>query len=259
MIKFMNKLFFKFSLVYICLGVFGFFSFFAFSFAPTYAISGGYLRVITDDTPFYQYPNQENCLFYLPYTYYVKVLGEDGDMLHVECFGDNLTAIDGYVPSNLLFDDDLTVVSPYVDITLTTAVSSVLYSSTSLDNPIQYVFAERQMQYYGSYKVDGQTLYYVGYNGRLGYVKESDVYPFEIVNHPNELSFIKVEEPPLQETPDTETLTETPTNENDFFSLKVIIVVCLLFAGIVALFVALKTKPQNKTINAGYYDENDYE
>ena len=224
------------------------------------AVGNGYLRVITDDTPFYKYPNDENCLFYLPYTYYVKVLGEDGEMTHVECYGQSTAAIDGYVPTHLLFDDDLSVSSPFADITLTTCTSAVLYADSRLTKPIQYLFSERQMYYYGAFSTDNARLYFVSYNGRLGYVKEEDVYPFEIQNHPNELTFIKdeqVEENPLPDTSETPSTQQNIADE--FFSLKVIIIVCLLFAGIVALFVALKQKPLHRETAGGYYDENEYE
>lgn len=256
----MKSLSLRFFCVFICILIF-------FLSCPVFiaennvhAVSNGYLRVITEDTPFYKYANEENCLFYLPYTYYVKVLGEEGEMTHVECFGESLAAIDGYVPTHLLFDDDLSVSSPYVDITLTTSTSAVLYSDISTSTPIQYVFPERQMRYYGSYPSGNETLYYVSYNGRLGYVKESEVYPFEISNHPNELSFIKEEEDVEVSAPEVAPdLDQTQPQTNDFFSLKVIIIVCLLFAGIVALFVALKQKPLRSENGGGYYDENDYE
>ena len=36
--------------------------------------SGAYMRVITQDTPFYADSSGTQLLFYLPYTYYVKIL-----------------------------------------------------------------------------------------------------------------------------------------------------------------------------------------
>jgi hypothetical protein len=94
-------------------------------------------------------------------------------------------------------------------------------------------------------------LYFVGYNSRLGYVKETDLYPFTVPNHPNELSFLTPEQPSNNPQP-------APEQNNDFFSLKAIIVLCLIFAGIIALFIALKVKPE-KNVAISYYDENDYE
>ena len=212
-----------------------------------------YMRVITEDTPFYKNATDALPLFILPYTYYVNVLGSDENFHHVEIIGDGIAALDGYVPKGALFDDGLNVSSPYVFITLTTADTAVLYQDQNLTHSIQYIFPERQMQYYGSYKSGQETLYFVCYNNRLGYVKESTVYPFSVNTHPNELTFIEKNEPPVPEEIPLET--EEP---EDYFSIKVIILVCLIFAGLLALFVALKQKPK-KSVAISYYDENDYE
>ena len=93
-------------------------------------------------------------------------------------------------------------------------------------------------------------LFYVGYNNRLGYVKETDIYPFIIKNHPNDLPSSSVD------TPSEET--KTPTEQTGVFGLRTIIIVCLIFAGIIAIFISLRSsRVKNKTTN--YYDESDYE
>jgi len=211
-----------------------------------------YARVITNDTPFYKNADDDMPLFYLPYTYYVKILGVKGDFSHVECYGDGNTAtIDGFVPTSYLFEDGQEVINPFVVLELTTVDTTVLYEDATLTVQSQYVFANRSMQYYGSCDFYGETLYFVGYNNRLGYVKESNVYPFSIPNHPNELTFL---------TPDNSEQTTPETQKNnggDFFGLKVAVMVCLLFAGLVALFVALSKKPTNNSV--AFYDDNDYQ
>lgn len=216
-----------------------------------------YMRVITENTPFYQNVTDSKPLFYLPYTYYVKALNENNGFIHVECLiGDGFIALDGYVPSGLLFKDEQEVASPYLSLKIKTASSTVLYGDSVLNQPLSYIFADREMQYFGSLDTSHGKIYYVGYNDRLGYVKEDDVIPFTIENHPNALTFIPndppVEEPSAPQTPTTEPISE------DFFELKIIIIVCLIFAGLIALFIALKQKPKNSAA-AFYYDENDFE
>ena len=232
-------------------------SVFALSLSPPTVSSaranGLYQRVITEDTPFFSSTDDSAPLFYLPYTYYVKVLGEKNGFVHVECYGTGLTAaLDGYVPSGYLFEDGLAVSSPYVVLSLTTADTAVLYADADLKQSLQYVFKDREMQYYGALPTDDGMIYYVGYNGRLGYIKESSVFPFAIPNHPNELTFIEPELPP-------ETEPETPSNGTESaFDLRFAIIACLIFAGLVALFMVIsKNKPQKAA--ASYYDENDYE
>ncbi len=217
-----------------------------------------YRRIITEDTPFYSDANGVNLLFYLPYTYYVKVLAEDINFSHVECYGlGSSIAIDGYVPTSMLFNDDLAVINPYLDKQITTVSTTVLYSDKNMSIPLQYLFASRTLKYYGHITADdGSTLFYVGYNNKLGYVEESTVYPFEITLHPNELTFIEPELPPEEPTVEP---TEEPSNDkNGVTTLRIIVVACLLLAGLVALFIALKNKPK-KQLGSSYYDENEYE
>ncbi len=213
--------------------------------------SSEYLRVITDDTPFFSNVTDVEPLFFLPYTYYVKVISKNDAFTHVEVYGDDgFAAIDGYVPTEYLFHDNLKVLSPYLNLTVSTLQTAVMYGNHQLTEPVQYVFAERHLRLYGFYPTEHGVLYFVGYNSRLGYVKETDLFPFTVPNHPNELTFL---------TPDVEPpTTPTPIKDDDPFSLKAVIVLCLLFAGIVALFIALKGKP-NTSAAASYYDENDYE
>jgi hypothetical protein len=211
-----------------------------------------YARIITHDTPFYKSPFDENPTFYLPYTYYVKVLNYQQDLAHIECYGDgNITAIDGFVPTEYLYIDNLEVTSPFVVLELTTVETAILYEDSSLLVQSQYIFKDRKLNYYGQLTSNGITLYYVGYNSKLGYVKESDVYPFSIPPHPNELTFLT---PEVEETPHQENTSKT----QDFFGIKIAIIICLLFAGFIGLFVALSNK-REKTVATTFYDENDYE
>ena len=90
----------------------------------------------------------------------------------------------------------------------------------------------------------------MSYNNKLGYVKESDVVPFTIPNHKNPLTFIE-EEPTLPET-------ELENSATDLTSLRIAIIVCVLFAGLIALIYIIRTKPK-KEVAASYYDDNDFE
>ena len=219
---------------------------------PVYAnIQTEYLRVLDKTTPFYKNVYDSQPLFFLPFSYYVKVLGLSGEYYHIELHGNNgQIAIDGYAPCQKLFDDDLAVSFPYLELTITTVSTAVLYSDKNLSMPLQYIFPERNLSYYGEIQTEQGTLFYVGYNSRLGYVKESDVYPFVIENHPN----------PLPKNP-SDSPTDEPSSyatQTGIFGLRTIIVACLIFAGIIALFISIKNSP-NKQKSMNYYEENDYE
>ncbi len=216
-----------------------------------------YLRIIDDKTPFYSSQTDTEPLFYLPYTYYVRLIDSNQAFMHVECRIDSISpAIDGFVPFDMLFSDGLTVNEPYVNAKLKTLSTSILFEESTLTTPLQYVFAERELTYFGSYvNKSGINVFYVSYNNRLGYVKESDVYPFALKNHPNELTFIPSENP-LPEAPESPTL-ET-SNDQDLLGIKIVIIACLILGGIVALIFALKSKPKQYSAST-VYDENDFE
>ena len=223
-----------------------------------------YYRVITEDTPFYADKAGTQLLFYLPYTYYVKVLSRDTAMCRIEVYGTGATAaLDGYAPTDMLFSDGLEVKNPFVNLEITTSSNAVLYGDSALTTTLQYVFPARGLRYYGSLPADdGLFLFYVSYNNRLGYVKESEITPFVIPNHPNELTFIKKQTEPEpapteQPTDDDSNAEADKTADESVVNLRIVIICCLAFAGVIALFIAFKSKPPRRKQN--YYDENDYE
>ena len=211
-----------------------------------------YLRIIDNTTPFYSNTFATTPVFFLPYSYYVKVLGESGEYYHVEyCGENNINSIDGFVPKSMLYEDDLSASYRYPSITITTSTSTVLYLDSELSSSIQYIFSGRDLNYYGSFtRDDGEIIYFVSYFNRLGYVRESDIIPFQIPLHPNPLTFIQEEEPEIEPPPQKDSQTDVTT-------IRIIIFVCLFFAGIFAIFVAVKNKPIKK--NQTYFDEEDYE
>ncbi|MBQ9485744.1 MAG: hypothetical protein IJU83_02785 [Clostridia bacterium] len=212
-----------------------------------------FLRVITDDTPFYADKSDDAPLFYLPYTYYVRIIDRGEIFCHVE-YGKSGFTIDGFVPTDKLFSDGLAVENPYPDIYAETAATAVLYKDAGLSESSQYIFSGRKMYFYGNgLSPQGETVYFVGYNGKLGFVKESELLPFEIPLHPNELTFITPEPEPEQpqKQPDT-------TPAESVFSIRVAIFAVLGLAGVIAFIFALRKKPKTAPA-ASYYDENDYE
>lgn len=210
-----------------------------------------YRRIINHTTPFYKSVNDETPLFFLPYTYYVKVISQNDNFCHVVINGENSKmGIDGFVPTDQLFYDGQEVFLPYLNLYITTVDTAVLYADSTLSSPIQYIFAERSLLYFGEMQSTSGKLFYVAYNDKLGYVKECDIFPFVIANHPNKLTFIT--EPEVEN--DQSALPSTELSIN----LRTAIIVCLLLAGIIALFIAISNKKSNQN-KTNYYEENDYE
>ena len=223
---------------------------------PSFAISETrYLRVIDSETGFYSNENENSFLFYLPYSYYVKVLEIKENFLHVELVLDNAPSLDGYVKKDALYEDGQEVLSPYPSITLSTISNCTFYKDKNCSNPIMYIFENRHLIYYGTcLSSDNEHVYYVSYNQKLGYVKETDVSPFTISTHPNKLTFLE-SEPISPETAITVSNDEI-TEEKDNSTIKLVIVIILMLAGVLALFVAIFPKKPKREEN--YYDENDF-
>lgn len=212
-----------------------------------------YLRVIASDVPFYAYKADDSPLFYLPYTYYVRVIENGERLTHVE-FGNDGYTIDGYVPNDKLYYDGLQVNNPFPYTEVFTAQTATLYKDAALTVPVQYLFEARQLYLYGGYvSTQNQPVYYVCYNNKLGYVKEDDITPFVIPNHPNELTFLTPESGGESEPQAPETAAE-----NSDLTLRVAIIAVLALAGFFALFAAVGKKSKVSAA-ASYYDENDYE
>ena len=208
-----------------------------------------FLRVINETTPFYSDARTEEFLFFLPYTYYVKVLSENDGVTHAE-IGGNGIKLDGFVPTDSLFNDGLSVENPYPEITLSTVKNTVLYADLNPSSTILYIFPSRNLKYFGAVTGGDEVLYFVSYNGHLGYVKESDLAPFTVPQHPNPLTFIK-EDPPQENI----LAEERPSDVASI--LRLIVIGSLLLAGVIGLTVSIGKK--NKPKKPYYYDENETE
>lgn len=213
-----------------------------------------YFRVIKENAYLYETPSKQNILFQLPYSYYVKVLQEKGDLYQIEIYGEeNTPSFFGYTEKENLFQDDLEVISPYPVETVKTCISTIMYSDAECKEKQNYIFPEKTLNYYGEITVAEETVYLIGYGERIGYVKKNDLYPFTLPLHSNPLTFLKKEE--VEETIST-AIEEQQNNEESLLSLSIIC--CLIVAGIIGIYVAVRKKDKPKrTIN--YYDENDYE
>ena len=214
-----------------------------------------YLRIAYEDTPFYTDKDCSELICYLPYSYYVLLLEKYENAFHVEVGGDNLTAVDGFVPKEFLIDENLSVCeNPYPVITLTTLDTATLFSDHTLQKPLQYLFKNRSLQYYGYYKnANGDYYYFVCYNDKFGFVLENYISPFVIAPHPN--PFLNSTEKNEESSFETES---SNTTNNNFFGIKVAVYICLALAGIIALVFALKPK-KPKSHAENFYDENEYE
>ena len=200
--------------------------------AKAYAAYG---RVIENDVGFYKDANCTSLLFYLPYTYYVKIAEKGPAESRAELFsGDYSTpAIDGFVHTDDLYYADEYPETPYCEMTLRTAVACGFYADSGAKDLIRHIFENRTLKYYGyAYDGDGNYVYFVDYNGELGYVKEESLVPFEFTPHPNPLPKPAEPEPPED---------EKPAGNGASAGLKIAVIVAIVLA--VAVIIAFSVRP----------------
>lgn len=209
-----------------------------------------FIRITNQSTAIYSDKNLSDFLFYLPYTYYVKIIEDYDYFLHIECFDGLLTpTIDGYIKkeditSERILEQD--IYSPFLEITVSTATSTVLYLDLECKTSSRLIFADRKLGYYGlSCNTDGEYLFYVNYLGTSGYVKEHTINPFEVPLHPIPLK------KPEQTDKDTEQ-TKIVSNK----TLKLAIIVSLLLAGVIGFF-SVVSKKTAKNLAVGGNEETD--
>jgi len=215
-------------------------------FSQAFATATEYLYIDGDSVPFFKDENLSDFLFYLPKTYYAKIIYSNELYYKVEIYGGDTPMLDGFVPIDASSPTQKTDGDLFPDFSIKTSVNSPLYSDRQLTDVIQYVFSDRELRFYGySYSAENESLIFVGYNGKLGFIKSTDVKSFTMPQN-------KVEEP------ETETHTVTgQSSSDDFSSLKIIVIACLVFAGVIAFFIV--KRPIKEKTDEGYYDENDFE
>lgn len=210
-----------------------------------------YMRVVDNKTPFFLTTTDSIPLFYLPCSYFVKIIGQTENFYHVECFGVGTPAIDGLVPKSKLVEIDYQVENPYMQATITTISSCMLYSDCSAKQSLYHIFADRTLNLYGTLFIEGEeNLYLVCYNDKLGYVKESCIKPFVMPTHPIPL--------PQEQKPQNTQTTEIKSPSNNVDGLKTAIIICLALAGVIALCLAVKRKNKPSHASATTFVDDDF-
>ncbi len=195
-----------------------------FSYTPklTSAQNYSYSRILDEHTEFFSDKDGKNFKFYLPYSYYVKVIKE-GAQYSLVGFGyeDGLYPfLTGYVKTVDLNVVQDTPTYPYPKSIICANCDGVIFKDTNLYYPITAVYQTTDVYMYGtSFTEDGEEVYYVYGCGYFGYVKK-EVFPdFELKPHPD---------PIVEETigsADFSDSLEFATNGcNDNFNVQIVII-----------------------------------
>lgn len=145
-----------------------------------------FAMVVSDDAAFYADAGCEIIKFYLPKSYFVKVVSAYGDVSRVIYMddGSDYPMREGYVKTVDLDFSFASPSAPYPSVTLTACSDEVLFSGTDKSQPKTVIASGSHATYYGSITVSGEKLLYVYANGFIGYVRESGFAPYEVGLHP---------------------------------------------------------------------------
>lgn len=198
---------------------------------PVSATDGRY-AVCVQDVWFYAGENEEEKLFLVPDTYYVRVLEEGEIYSTVEYLTDDppYKKLLGYCRTDQLLFVDFIPVRPYLRKQIT--VSYTLPGSGSLDDAFSTV--ERTFVYYGDRYENGQLYLYVLLDGTFGYIPASA--PPEYEHNTDYLT---------STSGDGDEGTEPPSADEGIGATQ-IVVICLACAAAVAIVIILmrgKQKP----------------
>lgn len=130
---------------------------------------GGYAVINARDVGFFEQPDENTLLFLLPYTYYVRVCGTEGDFTAVEYAADRApyAALTGYCRTDELTFVDYVPRVPYLEqaMEITYSVQDNGGAGTS-----SLLTVKKQAAFYGHRYLNGQLYCYVLCDGEFGRV-----------------------------------------------------------------------------------------
>lgn len=216
-----------------------------------YAEVPRYGRILTEDAGFYS-DKGDNFKFYIPYSYYVKILSI-GELYTKVSYGyeDNkYPIITGYVYNEDLRLSEHIPTAPFAVITLTVISDGVLFGNIDLTEQKVGICSGKQVFYYGdAYATNGEDLCYVCCDGYLGYMRTSCFSPFTIKLNPD-----PIETSESDESIDSGNGSVKPSVfKNDKIQLMIIACVSVVAVSIVYLLF----KPQDTRLKNNTQDEDE--
>lgn len=164
-----------------------------------------YVRVTNSNTYLYAEPSTSKPMFALPYTYYVKVTGVEGEFYRVEVIPDsaNFDKLIGYVLASAVTSATAPAAPLYPAATIKVTTSSARIFLEPLTNSTALLSAtnSQSMKYYGRIIVDSVEWYFVAYGDYLGYVASVNMSSPSIANHPTPLKTANIEPDEIPEQP----------------------------------------------------------
>lgn len=219
-------------------------------------------RIENENTPFYADYGCTMVKFYLPYTYFIKVISTGEDATRVVYMDDSLVLPlrEGYVKTCDIYLFDGTPPNPYPEMSIKITADEILFADSKKQYPKTVLTYGDSATYYGELPIDGEIFCYVYCNGYIGYVRKSAFTPFELP--PHELPLRSEELPAEGETNSSlpvDSLTpQTPAPVTTVDStMRVVIIVAIALVCISVIYLLFRPAPA-RTKLATWQDEEDF-
>ncbi|MBE7090650.1 MAG: hypothetical protein E7363_01920 [Clostridiales bacterium] len=233
----------------------------SFPFSQAKAMTGlGYVRVINPNVTLYRAPveHRDYALFYLPETYYLRVIDAQGGFYEVEYQdGENgFPVLYGYVKKDAVSLDYPTPTPPfYEQQTLSVIKACYVYVSPSENGELLATALQGQtVRLYGAYpdKSGENMFYYVRLGHTMGYLPASACTPPLHIPHPDPVITPSVSVSVMPSVGENVPSQVLPVQKTDILKIALILGVCLTV--LLALYTAFRPKkPQER-----YFDEDDF-
>ncbi len=218
------------------------------------ASTSEYMRVLTSNAYIYQDDTFQTKLFIIPYGYFVYLLEDYGDYRKVS-YGsntDNCPIIIGYMKNVDLTQYLLVPTKPYSIFTVTTNYSDILFNDYDRTTPYFNIPKNSNMIYIGEYiNQKNESLAYVYYNSKLGYVDKKAIKSFTVPVSPDKI------EPDVDVNENDEENQSNPSFiKNESLQIIIIVGISIISISVVYfLFKPTKNKVERSSDkNYEYYD-----
>ncbi len=200
---------------------------------------GDYACILSESTFFYATPDESKGLFFLPTTYYVRLLNYGNEYCHVEYLYDDaqVKKLNGYVKTSQLTFVDYEPQTPYFYhvFTLRYTIDGASAPQSDLLNEIVLSCA-----YYGDYEIGSKTYCYVLRGEEFGYVpKPADL---TVSVNGEYAAYVAAQSAPSPDEP-----TEIEEKSSSPAQIAILVALCLLIPVLAALILKPPRRPPYET------------
>lgn len=217
-----------------------------------------YARVLNEETPFYSDPDLRSVKFYLPYSYFVRVVNEGVDATRV-CYMENYDAParEGYIKTCDLFVCDYTPEAPYPNLKLILKSDEVLFSNPADKTARVVLSVGDSAYYYGELPVSSEIFYYVYSGIYVGYVRKNAFFEHTLSLHPQPLPKTDVPDSSGQSTAEP-AFSEPKHQVFGAETVAIIIVIAISFVCVSVIYLLFRPESRAAKKVAGSSDGDDF-